>query len=135
MEKIIKENIIKNVILIILLTIVYSPIRDYLSNSDIAADKASAGDILVAISIIAVIACFGNFAFTYEKIDAERTFHRYLAHFTTGLLMLVIGTSLISTSILVSFIMGHFILVDVMLSMLYVACISYDFYDLLKASG
>ncbi len=132
MRKIIKENLIKNVILIILLIIIYFPTQNYLLNSNLVADKALAGDILVAASIIAVIGCFGNFAFTYEKINVKKTSQRFLAHFTTGLLMLAIGISLIFTAILISFIMGHFILVDIVLLLLYVACIGYDFWDLLR---
>ena len=132
MQKIIKENLIKNLILIVLLIYLYFPIQNYLLNSNLVSDKASAGSIIVATSIIAVTACFGNFAFTYEKIDVKKASHRYLAHFTTGLLMLVIGISLIFTTILVSFVMGRFILVDVTFLLLYVACVGYDLWDLLR---
>ncbi|MBN2014013.1 MAG: hypothetical protein JW778_02425 [Candidatus Altiarchaeota archaeon] len=119
----------------VLLVVVYFLVKDYLAGSNIATDKASAGNILVAASIIAVTACFGNFAFTYEKIDSESAYQRILAHFTTGLLMLVIGTSLIFTSILISSIMGHFILVDIILLALYTACVAYDFWDILRLTN
>jgi hypothetical protein len=134
MEKIIiKENIIKNIFIVILLIILYFPISSYLTNSNLFTDLSLAGNILVATSIIAVTACFGNFAFTYEKISVESIFERYLAHFVTGLLMLIIGTSLIFTGILVSFVMGHFILLDFLLIVLYIACVGYDFWDLFRA--
>lgn len=131
-EKIIKENFIKNIILMILLIIIYFLTHDYLVNGDIVTDKVSMGYTLIATSVMAVIASTGNFAFTYEKINVKSTSQRYLAHFTTGLLMLVIGASLIFTGILISLILGHFILIDVMLLLLYVACIAYDFWDLLR---
>ncbi|MBU0590898.1 hypothetical protein KKF81_05940 [Candidatus Micrarchaeota archaeon] len=129
MKDIIKEIIIKNVILIVLFILSYPIISDYLMNSNLPQDKASAGDVLVAISIIAVIACFGCFAFTYEKVNNKKANQRYLAHITTGLLTLIIGISLIFTSILIIFIMGHFFLVDMMLVALYLACVGYDFWD------
>ncbi len=132
MEKIIKENLIKNVILVILLVFLYFSIQNYLVNSNLKTDKALAGNILVAVSIIAVTACFGNFAFTYEKINPKNVFERYLAHTTTGLLMLIIGISLIFADILFTFTMGHFVLVDVTFILLYIANIGYDFWDLLK---
>lgn len=132
MQKIIKENLTKNVFLVFLLIILYFPIQTYLENSSLIADKASAGSVLVAVSIIAVIACFGAFAFTYEKISEKSTFQRYLAHFTTGLLMLIIGVSLIFTSTLISFVMGNFLLFDFILALLYLAIIGYDFWDLLR---
>ncbi len=132
MQKIIKENIIKNIILLILLALAYFPIQSYLVNSNLISDEASSGNILVATSIIAVIACFGNFAFTYERVNTKKNTHKYLAHFTTGLLMLIIGISLSFTDILISFIMGKFILIDMTLAFLYIACVSYDFWDILR---
>lgn len=127
-----KENLWKNIIVIIPLILLYLPIRNYLENSNLVSDTGAAGSILVAASIIAVIACFGNFAFTYEKVNQNKASHRYLAHFTTGLLMLIIGISLIFTAILIEFIMGSFILMNITLLLLYVACIGYDFWDLLR---
>jgi hypothetical protein len=115
--------------------LLYAPINNYLMNSNLVTDKASAGDILVAASIIAVIACFGAFAFTYEKINVKKSYQRYLGHVTTGLLMLIIGISLIFTTILVSFIMGSFILFNITAIMLYLAVIGYDFWDLLRLTN
>ena len=122
-----KENLWKNTFIVIVLAFLYFPIQNYLINSNLVNDMGAAGNILVAVSIIAVIACFGNFAFTYEKMDRGNIIHRYIAHITTGLLMLVIGISLIFTSILIEFIMGDFIIIDVTLLLIYIACIGYDF--------
>lgn len=135
MQQIIQENLLKNLVLIVLLVILYAPIDSYLENSGLASDKASAGDILVAASIIAVIACFGAFAFTYEKIDAKKGYQRFLAHATTGLLILTTGISLIFTSVLSSFIMGSFIILDITIMMLYLAVVGYDFWDLLRLTN
>jgi len=132
MQQIIKENLVKNFILIVLLILLYGPINNYLLDSDLAADKASAGDILVATSIIAVIACFGAFAFTYEGINEKKNYRRCLGHITTGLLILIIGISLIFTTILSSFIMGPFIIFNITAVLLYLAVIGYDFWDLLR---
>jgi len=132
MQPKIKENIWKNLILIILLVLVYFPINNFLINSSSTIESALAGDILLVASIIAVIACFGNFAFTYEKVASEKFSHRMLGHFTTSLLMLIIGISLIFISILITSMMGRFIIMDATLLLLYVACVSYDFWDLLR---
>ena len=132
MEKIMKEAIMKNIIILVMLGMFYFPINDYLLASNLANDKSSAGNIFVGTSIIAVIACFGCFAFTYEKINEKKTYQRYLAHFTTGVLVLAIGISLIFTSKLITIIMGHFILVDVTLVLVYLGCVGYDFWDVLR---
>ncbi len=132
MKKIIKENLWKNILLIILLILLYFSIHNHLTSSNLVTDTSAASTILVATSIIAVIACFGNFAFTYEKVKRDKASHRYIAHLTTGLLMLIIGISLIFTAILIKFIMGSFIIVDATLLLLYIACVGYDFWDLLR---
>ncbi|MDP3027860.1 MAG: hypothetical protein Q8N63_09225 [Nanoarchaeota archaeon] len=128
--KVIKENIIKNIFLTLVLIYVYFSAKQYFMN--ILNDKSVAGDILIAVSIIIVTACFGNFAFTYEKINIKNTFERYFAHLLTAILILIIGIHLILTQLLVSFIIGHIILIDITLLLLYVACIGYDFFDLIK---
>ena len=131
MKNIIKENIIKHIILAVLLIALFFPIQSFLINN-LSADKESAGDIIVVMSIIAVTACFGNFAFTYEKINSKKKLHRYIAHITTGLLMLIIGISLIFSANLTIIIMGSFIISDLSFLLLYIACVFYDFWDLFK---
>ncbi|MFH1785546.1 MAG: hypothetical protein ABH842_03890 [Candidatus Micrarchaeota archaeon] len=133
-EKILFENIVKNIFLIIFLVLLFGPINDYLIyNTQLSTDAPLAGDTLVAISILAVVACFGNFAFTYEKIHFKSFFERMLGHAITGIVMLIIGISLIFTSTLLYFLIGDFIVVNFLLLLLYVSMVIYDFWDLLKA--
>jgi hypothetical protein len=134
MDKVIKENITKNVLLIILLILSYFPIKQHLIGSSLLADKVVAGNLLLAVSIFIVIACFGNFAFTYEKINIRNNFERYFAHFLTGLLVFIIGINLILTSMLIYFILGRLFLIDLILFLLYLACVGYDFFDLFKTT-
>tara|TARA_Y100000310_G_scaffold211063_1_gene211790 strand:+ start:301 stop:702 length:402 start_codon:yes stop_codon:yes gene_type:complete len=130
MKQIIKENITKNLLIVLIIWILYTPIKSFLTNS--ISDKALAGDTLVAVSIFAVIACFGNFAFTYEGINPNNTFQRYLAHITTGLLMVVIGISLVFSSILTAIIIGEFIIIDLLVIIIYAASVGYDFWDVYR---
>ncbi len=132
MHLIIKENILKNLTVAILLVASYLPIEKYVLSSNLVHDMDAAGSIIVVTSIIAVTACFGNFAFTYEKIELKRPLERYLAHITTGISMLVIGVSLAFTEVLTVLLMGRFYLLDVVLVLLYLAVAGYDFWDLLK---
>tara|TARA_Y100000310_G_scaffold204969_1_gene205264 strand:- start:233 stop:637 length:405 start_codon:yes stop_codon:yes gene_type:complete len=132
MKQIIKENVVKNIILAAVLFLLYTPINRFISQSALVADKALSGDALVAVSVLAVIACFGNFAFTYEKINEKNTFQRYLAHITTGLLMFAIGASLIFSDILIAIIMGRFIITDIVVLSIYLASIGYDFWDVYR---
>jgi len=131
MRRIVRENLLKNALLLALLAASWSPIGDYLAHSRLASDLPTAGDVLVAVSLVAVIACFGNFAFTYEKVDSSRT-HRLMVHLLSGILMYVIGLSLIFTHFLLAILMGPFFVVDLALALLYVASVLYDFWDLYR---
>lgn len=132
MKKLIRENLFKNAILLIVLALSYLPIKNFLFSTELVTDKPLAGDLLVAISIIAVTACFGNFAFTYEKIKARSVGERLLAHVTTGLLMLLIGLALEMTAVLSEILIGNFVILDISLIILYLASVCYDFWDLAR---
>jgi hypothetical protein len=130
MREALQENIIKNVLIVVVLIFCYESIDTFLANTALANDPPLAGDLLVAVSILAVTACFGNFAFTYEKIDIKNGTHRLIAHTTTGLLMLLIGISLEMVAVLSRFLIGNFYFFDVSLLILYTASVLYDFWDL-----
>lgn len=133
MKKIYWENLVKNVVIFLILSFSYFEIQNFLLNSPISTDKSVIGSLLVAVSILAVTACFGNFAFTYEKVNFKSFGSRLLAHTTTGLLMLLIGLALEMTSVLSTLLIGNFFIFNLSLVILYVASILYDFWDLNRA--
>lgn len=132
MKATLRENLIKNIVLIILLIIGYFIIQDSFNVTNFS-DKIAAGNFLVAISILAVTACFGNFAFTYEKV-ANNLRARYLAHITTGILMLLIGLSLEMTAVLVQNFVGDFPVFNFSLMLLYIGSVLFDFWDIQRSS-
>lgn len=133
MNKILWENIFKNLIILFILAFFYSQIENFFLNFQIAGDKSVLGSVLVAVSILIVTASFGCFAFTYEKAELSKFGLRLLAHTTTGVLMLLIGLSLEMTSIIARLLMGNFYIFDFSLILLFVGIILYDFWDLRRA--
>ncbi|MBI2330453.1 hypothetical protein HYU94_03605 [Candidatus Daviesbacteria bacterium] len=137
MKNILFENLVKNVILISILVPSYFWVNESFKSSAQLFTGTLEGSLLVgamvgSISILLVAACFGNFAFTYEKIT--HTFNsRFLAHLTTGLFMLLIGLSLEMTSVVISLFVGKFPVFDVSLVILYIASVFYDFWDLKRS--
>ncbi len=129
------NNLWKNVGILVVLFIAYEPIYSEISKSSLAVDKAGLGSLLVAVSLLSVAACFGNFAFTYEKVNLRKEESQLIAHITTGLLMLLIGLSLEMTSAVVRLLMGPFVIFDLSLFLLYVASIFYDFWDLHRSAS
>ncbi|OGE31094.1 hypothetical protein A2631_05480 [Candidatus Daviesbacteria bacterium RIFCSPHIGHO2_01_FULL_44_29] len=133
-KNILWENLAKNIIVILLLIPAYTLTNSFLTESGVTSDKSIVGSLLVAVSILAVTACFGNFAFTYEKVEHRSLGSRILAHFTTGLLMLLIGLSLEMTSVLSGILVGNFAILNLSLIILYIASVLYDFWDLKRAT-
>lgn len=124
------ENISKNIVLIILLALLFRPLKNVLS----AVSPADADSVLSFASLTLVAALFGNFAFTYEFSNIKNKAERLLAHSTTFLLMLAVGllleTSAVVLSIKVSSLLPLATLVSVII---YSASVLYDFWDLLRA--
>jgi hypothetical protein len=136
MKKIILENIIKNIILGLVLIVSFYYIQISLNTNAIIKNDVIINNLLLVVSIMAVTACFGNFAFTYERVNCKNVWQRYLAHVTTVLLMLIIGISLELTAILTKLLIGErLIILDITLLLLYLASILYDFWDLLRATN
>ena len=119
MKNIIWENIVKNILVFIILIPAYLEIQNFFLNSSFSSDKSIVGSLLVAVSTLAVIACFGNFAFTYEKVANQNSIWRIVSHLTTGLLMLIIGLMLGMTAVLTKLLIGDFFLFDLTLFTLY----------------
>lgn len=128
------ENIIKNILILLILIPAYFQIQSFIATAYFVTDKSTIGSFLVAVSILAVTACFGNFAFTYEKIDHRNGASRILAHLTIGLLMLLIGLSLEMTMVFSRLLVGTFFIFDLSLVILYTASVLYDFWDLNRAN-
>lgn len=132
MEKIEVENLLKNIIVLSLLIVSFFQIENFF-NTLTNMDKGTLATVLGAVGILSVIACFGNFAFTYEDIHHKNPLSRLIAHVTTGLLMLLIGLTLEMTAVIVKILIGNFFIFDVSIAILYVACVLYDFWDLERA--
>lgn len=128
-KKAIRENLIKNVLIAIALIFFGGQIQAYIQSSEFL-NIDSVGSVLTAVSMISVLAAFGNFGFEYTKLDLKIPFYRYFAHIVTGILLFVIGVSLIMAWQLLAFIMGPHILMEITLLLLYIACVGYDHWDL-----
>lgn len=132
MKKMFWENLIKNLLIVPILIFAYFEIEKFFTNLS-STDNSILGSVLVAVSILAVTACFGCFAFTYEKVEHSKIEWRLLAHVITALLMLLIGLSLEMTLVLLNLLVGSFYIFNLSLALLYVSVVLYDFWDLKRA--
>ncbi|MBT5016492.1 hypothetical protein HN748_00380 [Candidatus Peregrinibacteria bacterium] len=128
-ELIIKENIIKNLIIVILAFLFYPNLQNALS--DIPPEATS--DLLLIISILLVTVSFASFAFTYEKINLKSIGSRILAHSATFLFLLI--TALLLEVMVIAIGLAYpplFTIAIVFSILLYMSIILYDFWDLFR---
>lgn len=124
------ENISKNILLIILLAMLFKPLKNVLS----LVSPADADSVLSFASLTLVAALFGNFAFTYEFSNVKNKAERLLAHSTTFLLMLAVGLLLETSTIVLSIKVSSLLPLAALISaIVYSAAVLYDFWDLLRA--
>ncbi|MFA4931007.1 MAG: hypothetical protein WC570_04045 [Patescibacteria group bacterium] len=121
-----RENIAKN-ILIIILAIIFYP---YLANNLALIDAGQLNNFLLIISILLVTVCFANFAFTYERVNSKSIGQRWLAHAATFCFMLLMALLLESMAISVQTIYPTLsVLIWFFSGLLYLGIVLYDFWD------
>ena len=91
MSRIMQENIVKNMLVIVGLLYAFKPIQYLVEN--LSAEALS--DTLLATSILAVAAMFGFFSISYADTDPNKIANRVFMHLTTAVLLLPIGLAFI----------------------------------------
>ncbi len=125
-----KENLIKNAIIVIVMVIFYATIKNNLSSLEVEEIK----DFLLMLSVLLVTACAANFTFSYEHTIIESGGMRFLSHASTFVLMLLIALLLEAIVLSVSIIYPSVYSVIFWSGiLLYLGIILYDFWDLFRA--
>lgn len=128
-EKIMWENMIKNLVIIILSFLFYNTIKQSL----LAITPEQIGNFLLVISILLVTVCFANFAFTYERSRMELLKTRLLSHSATFIFMLLIALLLETMVVSIGIVYPSlFALISVFSVLLYIGIVLYDSWDLLR---
>ena len=129
LEITIKENLVKNLIVIVCCFLFYPSLK----NSLIAVSTEIMGNLVLVISIFLVTVSFASFAFTYEKININSLGSRLLAHSATFLFLLLtallLETMVIAIGVAYPSLYGMAI---VFAMLLYTSIILYDIWDLFR---
>ena len=129
LEITIKENAIKNLIVLICCFLFYPNLQNGLS--DISSEVM--GNFLLTISIFLVTVCFANFAFTYEKININSLGSRLLAHSATFLFLLLTALLLETMTIAIGIVYPSIYGIAIIFSvLLYLSIFLYDIWDLFR---
>ena len=130
-SRIVQENVIKNIVVIIGIILIHEPIDTFLGSATVDV----LGDVMFAASIIALAAMFGFFSLSYSDFDALRTSQRLLIHLTTGFLLLPIGAMFSIIQIIISIELSTFPTIIVAgIWFVYTAVMLWDFANVLKIS-
>lgn len=129
-KTLIKENLIKNLLVIICTVFGYKFIVDSTGGG---VDVSQSGNLFSMISMLLVVVCFANFAFTYEKSKMNSLYSRLLSHACTFVLLLLLSCLLVALIASVKVFMPSLHGLVIWFSILiYLAVVLYDFWDVLR---
>lgn len=129
-NNIIRENIIKNVLVVFVIVFVENPLHDFITS----IPKTVLGDVLFASSILALAAMFGTFSYSYRDINADKILERIFAHVTTGMLMIPIGIMFLIIQFVLNREIGYsspFLIISIWF--VYASIVLWDFANSLRA--
>jgi len=129
----IKENVIKNVLVIIIGILIYPIILQSLIGVE---SGQQTNDFFLVISMLLVTVCFANFGFTYEKCDLTTRSGKIFSHSATFVFILLIAVLLESIVLMMKIVyplLSNIIFWFAVL--LYLGVVLHDFWDLLKSSN
>ena len=128
-SRIVQENILKNVIVVIGLLAVYEPVKVFIDSIAVEA----LGDVMFANSILALAAMFGFFAYSYADVNPQQLIERVLAHVTTATLLFPIGLMFILIQVILSVQLEQTPgIVIAAIWIVYLAVLLWDFANVLK---
>lgn len=129
-KTLIKENLIKNLLVIICTVFGYKFIVDSTGGG---VDVSQSGNLFSMISMLLVVVCFANFAFTYEKSKMNSLYSRLLSHACTFVLLFLLSCLLVALIASVKVFMPSLHGLVIWFSILiYLAVVLYDFWDVLR---
>ena len=125
----IRDNVIKNIIILIIAAIFYPIFSNKLST--ITAEAMN--NFLLVISILLVTVSFADFAFTYEKSKLQTVKGRILSHSTTFIFVLLTALLLEVMVLAVKTVYPAFYgMIFGFSVLLYIGIVLYDFWDLFR---
>ncbi|MBI4454095.1 hypothetical protein HY636_05620 [Candidatus Woesearchaeota archaeon] len=128
--RLIKENIVKNILILFFSVIFYFPLFQALKQ----VQPVQLNDFLLILSMFIVAACFANFTFTYEKSNILLVSQRMFSHFVTFMFMLLLALLLDALVISVGFVYPQlYSIIFVFSILIYLSVALYDFWDILRA--
>jgi voltage-gated potassium channel len=131
-SRIVQENIVKNLVLVVLLMTSHHSVIELLHS----VPAENFGDILFAVSIIALAAMFGFFSLSYGDMNPFKTFERFMVHLTTTALLFPIGlTFLIIQEMLVMQLPQYPTLLVVTIWLVFGSVVLWDFWNVKRVAN
>jgi len=132
MKKVLIENTIKNLILIVLLFALYSPIVELFKG----INYKHYDSLLTTTTLLIMAALFADYAFTYAHTRIKNSIDRYFSHAISFIIMLCTGLMLESVIIIVNLKVSTGVWVITFVSIaFYISLVMYDYWDMLRSKS
>ncbi len=123
------ENLLKNLIMLIVVALFIPGIEKGVSQ----VNREDSESILGLIGLLLVFSAAVNFTFSYEAVNFENIFERYLAHITTYIAQIVMILLIWALVFLVKSLFPFLFFFSLVIGILsIIAILLFDFWDLLK---
>lgn len=123
------ENLLKNLIMLIIVVFFIPGIE----KGVFQVNREDSESILGLIGLLLVFSAAVNFTFSYEAVNFENIFTRYLAHITTLIAQMVMVLLILALVFLVKSLFPFLFVFSLLIGILSIITILlFDFWDLLK---
>ena len=131
-NRLLRENGIKNGIVIILLYFLYSPTKQFLNS--LTTDAIGYQTIIVLASLLIMAFLFATYTFTFKDSSLDSPFRRLLDYINTGIIMFGCGSLLEISYITINIqLKTTFYLIGMLMLLFYISLVLFDFWDLMRA--
>jgi hypothetical protein len=129
LAKIMRENILKNIIIVFFIFLLYPQVKEFLYSVNI--DHLD--EVLYACTIINLAAMLGGFNFSYEFVNPYKVMERLLSHLTSALLLLPVGLIFVIIQIILTRQLGQDpYIITIAIWFVFFALILWDFWNVKK---
>ena len=129
-NKFLLENVLKNIIVIVLLYLMFNPIKNFLESLN--TDSIGYQSIIVLASLLIMAFLFGNYTFTFKDSNLEHSM-RFLDYLNTGLVMFGCGALLEIAFLAINLqLKANFTIIGILMLIFYITVILFDFWDLIR---
>ena len=129
MNRLLLENVLKNLVVFILLLVVYGPVKSEILS--FSTDAIGYQTIITLAALLIMAFLFATYSFTFRDSELESPLQRLFDYFNTGITIFGCGLLLEISYITINIqLHSTFTFIGFLMLLFYITLVLYDFWDL-----